>query len=298
MSAYDFESDYSDDVFPAFWPTLLVLLVPVASYIAMVWFPINYINLIGEDKFGEFGTAVACGVASVLFALAALRLGGVQRALTVVFALGCFFIAGEEISWGQRILGLGTPDFLREVNVQGELTLHNIEAFHYTPYREVVGTGLLGMALFLLVPGLLAWVQGWVPMPSRSSWAVCAFAGIGLIVLMQFDLLIKGDEVAELMLGVALLVWGANVFSRQYGLTEMAAFLPALAVALALSVTVSAVKGSTEFSTAWRYKMLALRDYPNFRMQDQSLRIMDHMIERGYADDEVIAARGALLAKN
>lgn len=39
-----------------------------------------------------------------------------------------FFIlsAGEEISWGQRLLNITTPNFLKSINVQGEITLHNI----------------------------------------------------------------------------------------------------------------------------------------------------------------------------
>src|SRR5574341_974986 len=37
-----------------------------------------------------------------------------------------FFISGEEIAWGQRLLGLETPEKLEAGNLQGEITLHNI----------------------------------------------------------------------------------------------------------------------------------------------------------------------------
>ena len=36
------------------------------------------------------------------------------------------FAAGEEISWGQRIFGFATPDFLMHLNEQKEFTVHNI----------------------------------------------------------------------------------------------------------------------------------------------------------------------------
>ena len=36
------------------------------------------------------------------------------------------FVAGEEISWGQRIFGFATPDFLIRLNNQKEFTVHNI----------------------------------------------------------------------------------------------------------------------------------------------------------------------------
>jgi hypothetical protein len=42
-----------------------------------------------------------------------------------------FFVGGmEEISWGQRILGIETPGALADVNAQSELNLHNLPAFH------------------------------------------------------------------------------------------------------------------------------------------------------------------------
>ena len=42
--------------------------------------------------------------------------------LSIVF----FLIAGEEISWGQRIFDLATPDYLSSVNEQDEHNFHNI----------------------------------------------------------------------------------------------------------------------------------------------------------------------------
>ena len=37
-----------------------------------------------------------------------------------------FFVAGEEISWGQRIFALETTDYFKEHNDQEELNLHNL----------------------------------------------------------------------------------------------------------------------------------------------------------------------------
>jgi len=36
----------------------------------------------------------------------------------------------EEISWGQRIFSINTPDFIQEVNMQNEINLHNLNIFH------------------------------------------------------------------------------------------------------------------------------------------------------------------------
>lgn len=45
-------------------------------------------------------------------------------AITMVLLLG--LMIGEELSWGQRIFGWGTPSFLAEINSQSEINLHNI----------------------------------------------------------------------------------------------------------------------------------------------------------------------------
>ncbi len=40
-----------------------------------------------------------------------------------------FFGGGEEISWGQRILGIKTPEVVGEINDKNEINLHNLELF-------------------------------------------------------------------------------------------------------------------------------------------------------------------------
>jgi hypothetical protein len=39
--------------------------------------------------------------------------------LFVGFALAMFFVAGEEIAWGQHRLGLETPKALKQIDLQG-----------------------------------------------------------------------------------------------------------------------------------------------------------------------------------
>ena len=46
-----------------------------------------------------------------------------------LLALLCFFVAGEEISWGERLSGYGI-EAIRAINKQGETTIHNIRFFH------------------------------------------------------------------------------------------------------------------------------------------------------------------------
>jgi hypothetical protein len=43
------------------------------------------------------------------------------------FSLGMFFIALEEVAWGQQFFGFKSPAFMLDMNVQNEFTFHNVE---------------------------------------------------------------------------------------------------------------------------------------------------------------------------
>ena len=92
-------------------------------------------NVGGEDRFLENVQFVAFAVAGVLCFVTARRVGhGRQRlgaASLYAFALVFVFVAMEEISWGQRVFGIETPSFLRNLNVQGETNLHNLKSVQY-----------------------------------------------------------------------------------------------------------------------------------------------------------------------
>ena len=88
------------------------------------------LQLTAEDGLVEWiqvaGFAVAA-LFSVLVAIhMALRGGLVMAVLYAGLALGLFFIVGEELAWGQRLLQFSTPDALAQVNDKGELSVHNI----------------------------------------------------------------------------------------------------------------------------------------------------------------------------
>jgi len=114
--------------------------ITIASYIALALslfitflkFPNLFIWLVQEDKVIEWLTFWTYLSASFLFIWTFCIKHQKQNRVEwffVILAIGCFFIAGEEISWGQRILGLETPEILAKRNFQKELTLHNLGDF-------------------------------------------------------------------------------------------------------------------------------------------------------------------------
>jgi hypothetical protein len=123
-----------------FFPLVVAIIVAVALVDRD-----SYDLLVNEDGILEWIELAGFVSASLLaFALARQFRGDgelVVAALYVLFAVGCFFIAGEEISWGQRILGVGTPDELARVNSQAETNVHNISVLRVMFH---VGYALLG----------------------------------------------------------------------------------------------------------------------------------------------------------
>jgi hypothetical protein len=85
----------------------------------------------------ELLQVVFYGLAALLALRVALQLWrGQQRAIAVLYlfaGLGLLFICGEEVSWGQPIFRRifswwPDRDALRDINVQGETTLHNMRS--------------------------------------------------------------------------------------------------------------------------------------------------------------------------
>ncbi len=72
-----------------------------------------------------------------------------ERRTWLCFALLSLFVAGEEISWGERLTGFGF-DVLRKLNEQGESNIHNSEFFHHT----LLDPSIIFLCLFL---GWICW---------------------------------------------------------------------------------------------------------------------------------------------
>ena len=161
-----------------------------------------------EDGPIEFAGFACFLVGSVLALVAASRLRADRRTMLAAAALGLvlFAAAGEEISWGQRLLDIDTPEVLVDGNRQDELNLHNLD-------------GLQGKAIVaqLAVAGLGA-VLPWLV---RGRWARVGFpffagyfayrAGRGIAALAHLGPADRNSEVAELVLALGLLALTANL---------------------------------------------------------------------------------------
>lgn len=197
--------------------TLLMGLLAGVGALLHVRYPSLLARICQEDAFVESTTVVLYLAAAALF-LAANRMYNMRNAWFWLFALLFFAIAGEEISWGQRIVGLGTPTGLAEINVQEETNLHNIEGIHGSV-----------RALALLVVCGICFV---IPLARRAFNSIGRFCdklqmpifplgASGMVViailLMAVPRVVFGaivfelDELGELILAVAFFVFGLDV---------------------------------------------------------------------------------------
>jgi hypothetical protein len=83
-----------------------------------------------EDGTVEWSTSIMLLFISILCFSRLFTLGKVKPFLwklgVLGFALLFLFGAGEEISWGQRLLDIESSDFFKENNAQEETNLHNL----------------------------------------------------------------------------------------------------------------------------------------------------------------------------
>lgn len=129
-----------------------------------------------EDGPFEWAGALAFLGASVVFLVEYIRTRALSRVRTpkslllVGFSLLFFVAFGEEISWGQRLLGLQSPTLFSEYNRQGEINIHNLPVFHG---RDQSGERKSGLALWLNVDRLftvfgLTWLLA-LPLAAKAN---------------------------------------------------------------------------------------------------------------------------------
>src|SRR3954469_24381380 len=117
-------------------PVLNTRFVAVVSLVVSLFFLVLYFVdfhllawLTVEDGVVEDAEALFFLRGAILFALAGFR-GTARKLWAIPLAVLSFLVAGEEISWGQRIFHIKEPSGLAHVNEQGELNLHNIEGLN------------------------------------------------------------------------------------------------------------------------------------------------------------------------
>jgi hypothetical protein len=131
--------------------------------------------------------------------------------LTVVLGLGIllFAAAGEEISWGQRILGIKSSEFFVENNAQGETNFHNLIVDGVKLNKIIFSIGLVAaLAIYLVIfPLLYRSKEGFRRFADRSGIMIAqVYQVIAIGILFGLTEIMRHGKRAEILeAGIALL---------------------------------------------------------------------------------------------
>jgi hypothetical protein len=141
-----------------------LFLLPLVGAAAIIFLRADsdlYRFVTDEDSVLEWPQFIGFAAASAFSCLCAWRFRQAERPILALaylaFGVGCFFIAGEEIAWGQRILGFGTPEELEEINEQKEVTVHNIDLVQHFTNITYLLAGFYGSIVTWVVRGRGLW---------------------------------------------------------------------------------------------------------------------------------------------
>ena len=110
--------------------------------------------LVREDSIIEWAEVLAYACAFVFSVRIARERSGLVAAAYALLAVAAVLGIGEELSWGQRLFGLGTPEPLAAASRQGELNVHNmVDAESPTRLALLVASTYALAAPFVFRPG-------------------------------------------------------------------------------------------------------------------------------------------------
>jgi hypothetical protein len=222
---------------------LCLALAGLAFFVGWVeWSPLTIGRWTVEDGPVETLSATLFFVGGIAFLVAARRSAYLRERASVwayvvilLWAALCFVCAGEEISWGQRIIGFETPEKIKSANLQEEFNIHNLAVFYES------GSTYRYLSIFILLTGLV------IPAIAATAW------GLNLTRAL-------GNPVAPWVLAPAFV--GAYLFGHYYiGISPNPDIQPA-----------NAINEAREFLIGWAVALFGIYSAKNpqamFRLPD------------------------------
>ncbi len=210
---------------------------PAAIFLlyAILWkaAPAMVPHLAQEDSWIEWLTVAVSGSASVAFALLASKRGFREGWFAWGLALFCFLVVGEELSWGQRLVGFVPPEIFLQKNYQEEANFHNLFNRDLGPKWMLVSL-LAGWGLLLPVlrrAGAEKLFERWrviEPPIALAPWFI-----LSLVLLENYPLEMTAEYV-ELLAGVLFFVTAIPMLEPGRK-TYLAVAVPFVAVTVAAS---------------------------------------------------------------
>lgn len=267
------------------------------------YFPVSYNYFLTEDSWVEYGTFACYLTAGLLILLTIMKNPPARRPGYILLCLGLFFVAMEEISWGQRLFGVRTPDIIAQRNYQSELSLHNASFF---PAEHLFFHAILVWAVILPEIscrferlGVFLKAVG-IPLVSREIYPYFILG----FLLKNFKIVIRNAELGEFIIGLAFLLFSVGTFSRIEKNAEETKLakkrLIGWAVMIVAAVTALMVFAGQQDIYALRRLLhkSAIAGYPRYGMNAQAKKIFEYLVQHEeLKNDDTLFQYGLFLKK-
>mgnify|MGYP000872868583 FL=1 len=260
-----------------------VCVAAFAAIMALYYrFPVWYVYLISEDTPAEYATTTAYLAGCCMMAWAMIRNRDARTMINVLLLLFMFFVGMEEISWGQRIIGIETTDFFMEHNHQREFNLHNLSFVKYT--KMLFHNGVLVWLLLSWIPwrklGILGRLLEWLKVPKIPPFTAPYF--ILALVFAYFGIIPKSEEFNELIFAYGFAFLSLDIYYD----TGPAADRDRLHILPAWLLTGAVVASALFLSVRWpwpdvlssRMNLFAVKEYPRRGLDVQAEKVFEYMV--------------------
>lgn len=178
--------------------TIIGIIAIILFYTPVLILSADTMHLLtSEDGFYEYLGALFFLFASVGFLFTLLK-AKKRNIFYLLFALAFLFAAGEEISWGQRILNFDTPPAIGANNAQKEFNLHNL---NFVQHEHGLGSSIKGMLLNFNRLFILFWMTYCILLPIANRYSNklrALFSRIRLpIISIWFGMLFLVNEITS-----------------------------------------------------------------------------------------------------
>ena len=119
-------------LFPIYYILFIYGFVYILPYgekiIGLTWFSLLKIED-GPLEWLQFSEYFFSSIFGIFIYFKSKNKKTINSFIWLIFSAFCFFVAAEEISWGERITGFSLNS-LTEISIQSETNLHNLPFFH------------------------------------------------------------------------------------------------------------------------------------------------------------------------